>query len=101
MKKFFDLIGLEMILFFAGIAGGITSLTKKPKEMTRGQKIITVLAGGFAANYLTPLLGDWLDLTDKSLYGIAFLLGYSGLKSVELFIQKLHTKLDDEQGKKN
>ncbi len=37
------------------------------------------------ANYLTPLVGKWLGLTDDLLYGVAFLLGYGGLKGVETF----------------
>lgn len=93
MKSFFESIGIEVIIFFAGLAGGVTSLTTKPKDMTRKQQLITVFAGGFAANYLTPLVAEWLNLSDKSLYGIAFLLGYSGMKSIEFAIKRMHKPL--------
>lgn len=95
MRSFFESIGIEVIMFFAGLAGGITSLTTKPKDMTRKQQFITVLAGGFAANYVTPLVASWLSLGEESLYGIAFLLGYSGMKSVEIAIKKIHKSLTD------
>lgn len=102
MKSFFESIGIEVIVFFAGLAGGITQLTTKPKDMSRKQQFITVLAGGFSANYLTPLVADWLSLSDKSLYGIAFLLGYGGMKSVEMALKKMHKSLhNNEQSNEN
>jgi len=81
---FLKAFGLDAVLLLAGIAGGISSLTKTSK-LTKSQKFISVLSGGFAANYLTPLVGKWLGLTDDVLYGVAFLLGYGGLKGVETF----------------
>lgn len=86
----FKALGIDVILFIAGVAGGIAFLTKSPK-LTRWQKFTSVVSGGFTANYLTPLVGQWFNLTDNALYGIAFLLGYGGLKSVEslwLYFQK-------------
>lgn len=97
MKLFLQEIGIEVIVFIAGLAGGITSLTTKPKNMTRSQQFLSVLAGGFTANYLTPLTGHWLNLSDNSLYGVAFLLGYSGLKAVELLMKKFHSNIEKEQ----
>lgn len=97
MKMFLQEIGIEVIVFIAGLAGGITSLTTKPKNMTRSQQFLSVLAGGFTANYLTPLTGHWLNLSDNTLYGVAFLLGYSGLKAVELLMKKLHNNIEKEK----
>jgi len=97
MKLFLQEIGIEVIVFIAGLAGGITSLTTKPKNMTRSQQFLSVLAGGFTANYLTPLTGIWLNLSDNSLYGVAFLLGYSGLKAVELLMKRFHSNIEKEK----
>lgn len=94
---FLQEIGIEVIVFIAGLAGGITSLSTKPKNMTRSQQFLSVLAGGFTANYLTPLTGAWLNLSDNTLYGVAFLLGYSGLKAVELLMKKLHSKIGEDE----
>lgn len=94
--KILQELGFEVILFIGGLAGGITSLSTKPKNMTRKQQFLSVLAGGFTANYLTPLVGHWFDLSDKSLYGIAFLLGYSGLISVELIIKRFHKNIEEK-----
>jgi uncharacterized membrane protein len=83
--------GLDVILFTAGLAGGIAFLTKSDK-LTRFQKFTTVLSGGFTANYLTPLVASWLNLSESTLYGLAFLLGYGGLKSVETLYSFFHDK---------
>lgn len=80
--EFLKAFGLDAVLLLAGIAGGISSLTKN-SQLTKRQKFISVLSGGLSANYLTPLVGHWLNLTDDVLYGVAFLLGYGGLKGVE------------------
>lgn len=96
MIKFLQELGIEAILFIGGLAGGITQLTTKPKNMTRKQQFLSVIAGGFTANYLTPLVGHWLNLSDTSLYGVAFLLGYSGLISVELIIKRFHNNIEQK-----
>ena len=85
-------IGIEVPVFIAGSSGAIVFLTKTTK-MTKIQQFLTVLAGGLSANYLTPLVGDWLSLDLKVLYGLAFLLGYSGMKSVELILSVFFKKI--------
>ncbi|RZK79345.1 MAG: hypothetical protein EOO85_03925 [Pedobacter sp.] len=87
--------GIDLIVFTAGIAGGIAVLTKSTK-LNRFQKFTTVLSGGFTANYLTPVAAHWLTLSDKAIYGVAFLLGYGGLKSVEALYLLMHARLDKE-----
>jgi hypothetical protein len=96
MKSFFETIGIDVILLFAGLAGGVTSLTSKPKDMSRKQQFFTVISGGLVASYLTPLAGDFLALNEKALYGLAFVLGYTGMKSVEVIIKQLHQRLTNK-----
>ena len=86
------LIGIEAPVFMAGSSGAIVFLTKNNK-MSKTQQFCTVLSGGLSANYLTPLVGDWLSLDAKVLYGVAFLLGYSGMKSVELIISAFKSRI--------
>lgn len=85
-------IGIEVPVFMAGSSGAIVFLTKNSK-MSKSQQFLIVLSGGLSANYLTPLAGDWFNLDHKVLYGVAFLLGYSGMKSVELIITGFHSRL--------
>ncbi|EKB02669.1 hypothetical protein HMPREF9711_03131 [Myroides odoratimimus CCUG 3837] len=95
--KFLQSIGIELVLLLAGIAGGFVSLTSKPKNMTRMQQIGTVISGGLTANYLTPLVAEWWGSSGQALYGLAFALGYSGMKSLELVFKILNTKLNTKQ----
>ena len=97
IAEFLTTIGLD-ITFIAGLAGGITSLTKN-NSMSKKEQFIMVISGGFTANYLTPLVAEWLNFSDKTLYGIAFLLGYAGLKSVEIMIKSMHKKLGKDDDK--
>lgn len=85
-------LGFDVILFIAGIAGGVAFLPKNSTK-SRWEKFASVVSGGFAANYLTPVIGKWLSLTDDTMYGLAFLVGYGGLKSVELSWQYIELKL--------
>jgi hypothetical protein len=84
-------LGFDVILFFAGIAGGIAVLPKASQK-TRLEKFTTVVSGGFTANYLTPVVAEWLNMSDKTLYGLAFLLGYGGLKFVEVLYAYVASK---------
>lgn len=88
-------IGIEAPVFIAGSSGAIVFLQKN-RNMTKTQQFLTVLSGGLSANYLTPLVGDWLNLDQKVLYGVAFLLGYSGMKSVELIINLIYGRVKKE-----
>jgi hypothetical protein len=86
------IIGIEAPVFMAGSSGAIVFLTKNNK-MTKMQRFLTVLSGGLSANYVTPLAAYWLNLDNSVLYGVAFLLGYSGMKGVELLIMELKKRL--------
>lgn len=92
--------GFDIAVFMAGIAGGIAFLTKSPK-LNRIQKFTSVLSGGFAANYLTPVVGHWFGLNSDTLYGIAFLLGYGGLKSVESVYVHFSNKIIRNENESN
>jgi len=46
-----------------------------------------------SANYLAPVLIDWLNLTGSSQYGTAFIVGFGGLKMVEAFYHKFFDKV--------
>ncbi|WP_417366908.1 hypothetical protein [Flavobacterium beibuense] len=90
--------GIDMFFLIAGMAGGFAFLNKT-KNLNWKQKFTSVLSGGFTANYLTPIVGHWLDLDNNMLYGAAFLLGYGGLKSVEAVFILFQNKLGNDSNK--
>ena len=87
--SFLEHIGIKSVVFVAGIAGGIASLKNK-SSLSWWERFLAVLTGGFTANYLTPLAAEWINLSTNTHYGLAFLLGYGGLASVELLWKRLH-----------
>ncbi|MDI9256313.1 hypothetical protein [Flavobacterium sedimenticola] len=92
-------LGIETPSFIAGMSGAIAFITKR-KDMNWTTRFLTVLSGGFTANYLTPITGEWLSLNEKALYGIAFLLGYSGMKSVEVILSRFTKQLHKSDNEK-
>ncbi|MHA3788315.1 hypothetical protein ACX0HA_08915 [Flavobacterium hauense] len=86
-------MGIDVIIILAGFCGGYVFINKSAK-LTRLQKVSTILSGGLTANYLTPVVADWFNLSDNILGGIAFLLGYSGLKGVELIFIAFKSKIN-------
>lgn len=99
MLKFLQEIGIDIAILIAGLSGGLVSLRKDEKLSTK-QKILTVLSGGLIATYLTPIflrLAEKLIGTDTKIeYGLAFVIGYMGLKAIELLITKLFKQKDNE-----
>jgi predicted Rossmann fold nucleotide-binding protein DprA/Smf involved in DNA uptake len=95
MIDFLKQLGLDTALIISGLAGGIASLRKMTK-LKWWEKFISVLAGGFSANYLTPFVADFMNLTENALLGIAFLVGYGGLAAVEYWFNKLHSKKEKD-----
>lgn len=89
--EFLKTYGISTEIFIAGMSGAIVFLTKS-KEMSVTQRFLTTISGGLSANYLTPLVANWFHLDQSVLYGIAFLLGYSGMKSVEILLKLFQSR---------
>ena len=96
IMKWFKELGIELVLFLAGLFGAFVNVSKD-KNLTLLERLMTVISGGLVANYMTPVFMSFLKLSDKISYGLAFVLGYMGLKSVEYFIQYLHKKVKDKK----
>ena len=95
--QFLESIGIKTILFVAGLGGGLANLMKQSK-LTFIQRFLAVLTGGLSANYLTPLVGGLMNLTEDTLYGIAFLVGFGGLKSIEILFERVvNTKKNKQE----
>lgn len=96
MKSFvenLEFIGINIALFVVGLIGAVF-MAGNQKGMKTWERIFTVFGGAFTANYMTPMVQDWLGISDKMVYGVAFALGYSGLKTLEIIIKRFHNKID-------
>lgn len=88
--------GFSVVFFIAGVFGALASLLRQ-KELTRMERIITVLSGGGTAAYITPMVVDFMGLNEGSAYGMAFIVGFAGLKMVEWIIAAIRNKLISEK----
>ena len=95
-------IGIDLGLMLAGFFGALI-LALTAKNQTPGRAITSILAGALCANYLTPIalhfMPESIQLNGK--YGAAFIMGFNGLKSLELIYDFVSKKLKAKNGKIN
>ena len=81
-------VGLAVSGFF-----GSLMLVGKQREHNLREQVFSVIGGTMSANYLTPVVIDTFKLQTESLqYGVAFVIGFGGLKVVEFVYEKWFTK---------
>lgn len=92
MKEFLMGIGINVGLAVSGFFGSLL-LVGQQKEQNLKEQIVSILGGTMSANYLTPIAIDTFNLNSESLhYGVAFVIGFGGLKVVEYFYNKWFSK---------
>ena len=81
--------GIDVGLLTSGLFGAIL-LTSKGSAMNIPRTISSLVGGAASANYITPVVVSLAKLDESRYhYGIAFLLGFLGLKGIEYFSQKI------------
>jgi len=82
-------IGFKLGIFLAGCAGAVASFLN-PQELKWYERALTIFVGGVSAMYITPFAVTVVDVLHKvnpsAQLFLGFLIGYSGLKSIELAI---------------
>jgi len=91
--------GIQIGFLFSGLFGSILMATKAEKTDTKSV-ILSLIGGMSAANFLTPVLVDTLNITNvKHQNGIAFIAGFLGLKLVEIVSEKFLEKISGNKKK--
>jgi hypothetical protein len=81
--------GIDVGLLISGLFGAIL-LTSKESAMNLTRTVSSLIGGAASANYITPVVVNLAKLDDTHYhYGIAFLLGFLGLKGIEHFSNKI------------
>lgn len=80
--------GIDVGLLISGLFGAIL-LTSKSSAMNMTRTAYSLIGGAASANYITPMVIKVTKLDDTYHYGVAFLLGFLGLKGIEYFTNKL------------
>ena len=92
MKDFLMSLGINVGLAVSGFFGSLLLVGQQKQQSVREQ-IISIIGGTMSANYLTPVFIDTLKFENDSInFGVAFVIGFGGLKVVEHFYNKWFNK---------
>ena len=81
-------IGITISFLISGLFGAILMASKNAQTSVKST-ILSIFGGMAAANYLTPIMTDLLNLKEAKLQnGLAFIVGFLGLKLVEILSNK-------------
>ena len=89
-------IGINAGLVVSGLFGSLLTI-KKGDASKLSSIVVSMTTGIGSANYITPIVVDALGVTNNNLtFGIAFILGFLGLRGIELVIEKFAPQLKEE-----
>jgi len=95
--NFLQEVGINAGLVVSGLFGSLLTI-KKGDAMKLSSIAISITTGVGSANYITPIVVDSLAITNNNLtFGIAFILGFLGLRGIEMVIEKFAPQLKEEQ----
>lgn len=94
LGEYLEHIGINVGLAISGFFG---SLLTVGKHKSWRNALIAVLSGMGSANYLTPLVLQFLPNAESSQYAAAFVLGFLGLRGVELLTDRLFPEDAEDQ----
>lgn len=94
--------GIDFGLLMAGFFGALI-LALTTKNQTPGKAIASIIAGAICANYLTPVALNFMPdyIQDNGKYGTAFIMGFIGLKTLEVIYDLVAKKINAKNGKIN
>ena len=88
MKNFLDELGINIMTSIAGLFGSLLLVGKGAAKNIK-QTFFAIITGVASANYLTPIVCDIVRIQDVNYErGVAFILGFLGLKSIEVISKK-------------
>jgi hypothetical protein len=85
-------LGINIGLLISGFFGSLLTLGRHRNWRTA---VVAVLSGMGSSNYLTPIVIDLSPVMEHSQYAVAFVLGFLGLRGVELITDKLFPDQED------
>lgn len=88
MKYLLQEIGINIGISVAGLFGSLILIGKQAALQWK-TSIFSIVTGVASANYITPIVVDIARIDVKYQMSIAFILGFLGLKGVELISGKL------------
>jgi hypothetical protein len=87
MKEILQEIGINIGISVAGLFGSLILIGKQAALQWK-TSIFSIVTGVASANYITPIVLDITRVDVKYQMSVAFILGFLGLKGVELISGK-------------
>jgi hypothetical protein len=101
MQTFLEEIGINLVQSVAGLFGALLMVGKK-SALNVKETLFAIVTGVASANYLTPVVVDFLKISGTQYEnGIAFVLGFVGLKGVETISTKVFKNIKNDSSKPN
>lgn len=93
IEAFLIRYGIDIGFLISGFFGALLLVSKNSAQKV-STTIASILAGTACANYLTPVVMNMLPeaVKDNGKYAVAFVMGFMGLKGLELLIERLFIK---------
>lgn len=95
MKEILQEIGINIGISVAGLFGSLI-LIGKDAALKWKTSIFSIITGVASANYITPIIIDIARVDIKYQMSIGFVLGFLGLKGVELISGKLSQRIKND-----
>lgn len=93
IESFLIRYGIDIGFLISGFFGALLLVSKNSAQKI-STTIASILAGTACANYLTPVVMNTLPdgVQTNGKYAVAFVMGFMGLKGLELLIDKWFAK---------
>ena len=88
--------GIDLPLIMAGFSGGFATLIRN-KGLNWAEKAAILSSGGLTANYITPLVAEFINVSENSYLGMAFFVGFGGLKFTEKVFEIIHVRIEKKK----
>ena len=95
IEAFLVRYGIDIGFLISGFFGALLLVSKNSAQRV-STTIASILAGTACANYLTPVVMNTLPdgVQTNGKYAVAFVMGFMGLKGLELIIDKFFIKAE-------
>lgn len=87
MKEFIEQLGINIAISIAGLFGSLLMIGKSAAQ-TWKTTVFSMISGVACANYITPIILDITRMNVKYQVSVGFVLGFLGLRSVEVISKK-------------
>jgi len=100
LKRILEDFGLSLPLLIAGAVGGFIHSTQK-EDLSFVEKFTIILVGAFIANYIGPMVANFLSIKQTYEVGFSFILGFIGIEVLQILSRKVKNWVKKYNGQDN